>query len=137
MLNEVAKAANRLDKTQAFDVLAFGAEPAALADGPVAADEDQKTKLFRFLHDLRFGGRGDAAAALRKALAMKPALIQFITATDLPDEAIAAISDENAKGAKVRINVIALPGGGDGLRKLADRNFGSHKAVDPEKPADR
>jgi hypothetical protein len=140
VLNEVAKAANRLDKTQAFNVLAFGDETAALADGPFAADDDHKTKLFGFLHGLRFRGRGDAAAALRKAPAMKPALIQFITATDLSDEAIAAISDENAKGGKVRINVIALPGAGTdpaGLRRLAEGNGGIFRAIDPEKPAHR
>jgi hypothetical protein len=130
---ELARAVNRLNSTQTFNVVWFSdGDPYALAAVMVSATEDNKHRLFRHLQDVKFSGSTDPRAALFKALELKPEMIYILTDGEFEPEFVDAVTARNA--ARVRINAVGFVlEGGSGhanLLRLTERNAGRFKSVD-------
>jgi hypothetical protein len=129
---ELAKAVNRLTASQRFNVVWFGdGEPYSLALQPVAATEDNKTRLFRLSDGVRFSGSTDPWAAVFKAIQQRPDLVYVLTDGNFEPGFVEAVTKANT--ARVRINVVGFVlGQGEGhtnLVRLAERNNGRFRAV--------
>lgn len=131
--HELAKAVNRLNSTQKFNVIWFSdGEPHMLAVNLVQATEDNKTRLFKHLQDVKMSGSTDPRQAIFKALQMRPELIYVLTDGNFEPEFVQAVTKANT--AKIRINAIGfvLPGGEGhtNLERLVKENNGKFKAID-------
>jgi hypothetical protein len=136
--NELAKAVNKLNSTQKFNVIWFSdGDPYALSATLVQATEDNKQRLFRHLQDVKFSGSTDPRAAIFKGLELKPELVYILTDGNFEPDFVQAITARNTQ--KIRINAIGFvfPGGEghSNLIKLTEQNRGRFKAVDAVKLA--
>jgi hypothetical protein len=133
MKTELSKAVNKLVSTQKFNVIWFSeGDPYVLATNLVAATEENKSRLFKFLQDVKLQGSTDPRSALFKALDLKPELIYILTDGNFEPEFVEQVTKKNV--GKIRINAIGfvLPGGeGHGnLQKITEQNRGKFKAID-------
>jgi hypothetical protein len=146
---DVSKAINKLVSTQTFNVLWFAGDektpPYIFANDLVAASEENKSRLFRFLENVKLQGSTDARTALLRAVALRPDLI--IVCTDgLEPEVVDEVTAANAAAGQARIRVLPLilpglngmePEGLRELRRLQRYNRGPNAPADTEEDDER
>jgi hypothetical protein len=151
--NELNRALNQLNKTQAFDLIFFQGGNATMFSrdnqkkkGLIPADN--RTTMLRasgFLEEIAVGNTGETTTAIAAALELKPDLVYFLTDGDLVDEAatLKKIQELNppVKGkTPTKINTIAFVGEKDKdtkflktLESIAKDSGGTYHRVDAEK----
>jgi hypothetical protein len=108
---ELAFSLERLPSQARFQVILYNrtAEPICIGrhSGLLPATEENKSQAIRYLSSVRPEGGTDHATALRKALALQPDVIYFLTdADDLKDQQVRAMTMLNR--GRTTIHTIAL-----------------------------
>jgi hypothetical protein len=140
---EVLAALDRLPESTRFQVILYNREATPLRLGGrtelVAATEEARRETHLLLASVRAEGSTNHPEALRRALALLPDLILFVTdADDLTTEQVRALTQMNTAGCVIQ--TIELSGhraerAGGALQQLAHYNGGTHRQVDPYRPA--
>jgi hypothetical protein len=129
---ELRRSVGKLRRSQKFHVLFFSSgEPYEFAPQKlVSALESQKRTFFEFLETIRPGGSTHPESAMRRALALEPDLIYFLTDGEF-DPGLISKLDEWNKARKVRIFTIAYfdLSGAALLERIAREHNGEFKFV--------
>ncbi len=129
---ELERSINELRRGQKFHVIFFNSGP-PLENPPrrlVSAIQAQKMAFFAFLGDIFPEGSTNPEPAMRRALALKPDLIYFLTDGEFAPTLVEQLKKWN-KDQKVRIYTIAFlrRNGEDLLRQIARQNGGEFRFV--------
>ena len=121
-----------LKPSQRFTILRYTDRPpvglGGLGRGQfIAADEAGRRAAEKFLEGCRPQGAGHPAEALRRAFALKPQVIYFVTDQDFDDTVVDLIDQLNAER-RVTVHAIDYRGELDGgrMQVIADRNGGQY-----------
>jgi hypothetical protein len=131
----------RLPPTAEFQVILYDLEPRLIDVGGstvlLPASRENKTRVARTLDGIRSEGGTDHVKALKRALALSPHVIYFLTdADELRPGQVQELTQLNRRGGNARIHCIELSvanvdRSGTPMRILAQENRGEYRGIDP------
>lgn len=132
---ELVESVGKLRRTQKFHVVFFNSG-APLENPPrrlVSAIQAHKQEFFNFLGQIAAGGSTDPRPAMRRAFAVEPDLIYFLTDGEF-DEGLIELLDVLNRGRRVRIYTIAYvsQAGAPLLERIAREHNGQYRFVSEE-----
>ncbi len=135
LVKEIKESVNGLRRSQRFHVIFYNSGP-PLENPPrklVSAIRSQKRNLFRFLDEISPMGGTDPRPAMRRAFAVEPDLIYFLSDGEFDEhaESLMSMIDKLNRGRLVRIFTIAYVNqhGGAVLERIAREHNGQYRFV--------
>jgi hypothetical protein len=110
--NDLARAVNRLNSTQRFNVVWFSdGDPDAFDRGMVRADEAGKQRFYRYLGEVKFHGSTDPRAAVFRAMELRPDVVWVLTDGNFEPAFTEAILHRNAHKIRFHVREFVIAGG--------------------------
>jgi hypothetical protein len=129
---ELKRSIRQLSAARFFTVMFFSSGPPTEMPGRelVRADDEGKSKAFQFIHATVPHGQTDPSEAFKRAFALKPDLIYFLTDGEFDPVVVGLVKGLNADG-KVRVSTVAFlyDTGEKVLKEIAAENGGTYTFI--------